>query len=262
MGTAEGGRRLCAACLRRLVADLRSLPRLFDACEQILGGGRSAQPPARTGTTAATGMPFNAAASEVRSALLATLGSWSGLVADERRLPRPRRSAADMADYLERHHDWLGRHPAAGELSEEVSRLVRRAGGVTDPEPQRRIPVGPCVGPGCAGELTAYVHPERPDDAAEIRCSADGGHRWAGEEWTRLGRLMAGRKATTAGAGGRQRVGWLTAADISRLWQLSTGSVYRIASEHGWRRNSRAGRTYYHGGDVATSMRQRRGGTT
>jgi hypothetical protein len=43
---------------------------------------------------------------------------------------------------------------------------------------------------------------------------------------------------------------WLGAADIARLWTTTTGTVYRLASEQGWRRLTRAGRTFYAESDV------------
>jgi hypothetical protein len=47
---------------------------------------------------------------------------------------------------------------------------------------------------------------------------------------------------------------WLAAADIARLWRRSTGTVYRLASEQGWRRITRTGRTYYAETDVHGSF--------
>ncbi|NLU68569.1 hypothetical protein [Streptomyces sp. HNM0574] len=256
-----------------MAAEIRELPRLYGACEQILGGGKGHEVPSSTPRGPATGMPFNNAASEVRSAILSTLGSWSALVAEERRMPRPRRTVRDLAAHLERHHDWLCRHPAAGELSEEVSRLARWAFRVADPDPQRRIPVGTCVEVGCRGAMAAFVRPDAPGSMAEIRCDADPDHRWAGDEWMRLGhRMLHNRQAppatsvaaavaevgTRAAAGrGEPRVAWLSAKDIAHLWRIAQGSVYRIAGEHAWRRRSRGGRTYYHGGDVSRSLQKR-----
>jgi hypothetical protein len=46
----------------------------------------------------------------------------------------------------------------------------------------------------------------------------------------------------------------VTAADIARLWGISTGSAYRHASQSKWRRYQRQGRTYYHGEDVMRTL--------
>lgn len=254
--TAAAGR-LCPVCRQRLGAELRELPRLYEACGRILGGGRAEERQTRVAARAvAAGLPFNTAACEVRSAVLSTLGCWSALVAEERGLSRPERTARTMATHLERHLSWLCGHPAAGELSEEVSRLARWAYRVADPDPQRRVPVGGCAEADCAGSLAAYVRPDSPGSMAEIRCDADPEHRWAGEEWTRLGRRMLQHRSDTATAG-KGPEAWLTAADISRLWQIPRGSVYRLASERSWRRVSRGGRTCYVAADVSETLRKR-----
>ncbi|NGO68929.1 hypothetical protein G5C65_11295 [Streptomyces sp. SB3404] len=65
------------------------------------------------------------------------------------------------------------------------------------------------------------------------------------------------RRHSPAPAAGEGPVTWLTAADISRLWHLPQGSVYRLASERRWRRRSRGGRTYYHGTDVTSALQRR-----
>jgi hypothetical protein len=51
---------------------------------------------------------------------------------------------------------------------------------------------------------------------------------------------------------------WLSAANISHLWSIPTGSVYRLASEQRWRRRSQARRTYYHETDVLHAFSQRK----
>ncbi|NDZ68021.1 helix-turn-helix domain-containing protein [Streptomyces cyaneofuscatus] len=50
----------------------------------------------------------------------------------------------------------------------------------------------------------------------------------------------------------------MTTADISTLWKIAPGSVYRMASEQGWRRRGHQGRTYYHEGDVLRTLDARR----
>lgn len=50
---------------------------------------------------------------------------------------------------------------------------------------------------------------------------------------------------------------WLSAMDISRLWAIPSGTVYRLANEQGWRRRSRARRTYYQEVDVQHTFDQR-----
>lgn len=237
----EAGRRLCTGCREGLSARLTGLPGLYRACEEALGGslGRRQE---RTSGGRPPGMPFNGAAAEARSAILGVLSAWCGLVAEERGVPGPRRAVDDLARFLDRHADWLSCHPAAEELTEEVRRLVGAARSVLRLESFRRVPVGVCAEPGCPGRLTALVRVDEPAVPMEITCGADQGHRWTGQEWLRLSRRLAG----PAGAADR----WLTAAQITQLWGIPSGSVYRLASEHRWRRRRDAGRTYYLETDV------------
>lgn len=252
--------RLCPPCLGRLVAALEELPGLYAECERVLGG---AGPARGTGERRATGgrpagIPLNGAAAEVRSAIVATLGSWSGLVADERDFPAPRRTPAQLAAFLLRSAEWLAAHPAVADATRELDRLVGAARRVAR-EPARSIPVGPCVEPGCTGRLAVTAGTRR------ILCDADPAHQWAGHEWTRLRRAMPGqrvpaqgRAAAPAGTAPEPVERWLTARDIADLWGAPTGTVYRLASEQRWRRRNRCGRTYYAESDVHGSFSRRR----
>ncbi|POX46534.1 hypothetical protein C3488_26230 [Streptomyces sp. Ru72] len=58
--------------------------------------------------------------------------------------------------------------------------------------------------------------------------------------------------------GARQAAQWLSAAEVARLRDVPPGTVYRLASEHRWRRDKRAGRTYYWAQDVEDSFRTTR----
>lgn len=268
---AEQGIRLCSGCGHRFVAELKALPGLYEECGTLLGGG-SDQPRERTSGGPLPGMPFNTASADMRSSIVGVLRSWVAMVLDDRfgggrhvaAIPAPG-TVAELAAFLVRHSDWLAAHDAAGEVSEEVARLVRRARRVIDPDPLRRVAIGACTKPGCRGGLTATVRPSLPRFPAEITCDADPAHRWMGHEWLQLSRLLAGRRGEAAvqESGDSQnslaeKVRWITAGDIATLWGIAPGSVYRHASEHQWRRRSQGGRTYYHDGDVRTTLEGRR----
>ncbi|MYT74284.1 MULTISPECIES: hypothetical protein [unclassified Streptomyces] len=246
---AVAGSRLCPNCRLRLTHDLRRLPRLHEECGQLLTGAD--RPRDRTsGGGSMPGLPFNTAAGEARSEITGTLRSWAALVAEERRVGAPQDTPARIADFLLTHSAWLHAHRAAGELSVEVARCVRRARRVIDPAPRRRVPVGDCVVPGCAGTLTAAVRPGGAGPAVEVGCDTEPAHRWSGQEWMRReGR--AGPKHT------EPAVRWMSARDIAALWGLAPGSVYRRASEERWRRRAVNGRTYYHEQDVHASSATR-----
>jgi hypothetical protein len=261
-GRTTPGYRLCAECHRGLVLGVRQLPGLYRDCERVLGAAAAKGLRERTSGGPLPGAPFNAAAAEARAAIMGVLGAWSGLVAQERRVTPPRRSIGTLSVFLLRHTDWLATHPAAAEATREVARLVSRAHRVAHPDPVRRIALGACVEPGCAGRLFATVRVGAPGTHPSVRCDADPLHSWAGHQWTHLRRLMpraepANRPAPAAPAAGAPPTApagpadrWLTAADISRLWHTPVGTVYRLASEQRWRRHHRSGRTYYSEADA------------
>jgi hypothetical protein len=253
-------RRLCADCTGRLARSLVALPGAYEECGGVLDGARTRRWEERTSSQAMPGMPLNTAAVEVRTAITRVLASWSGLVAEQRRTAAPRREVPALTRFLLRHLDWLSGHEAVGDLTEEVAGLMRAAARVVDAPPERTMPIGGCRAAGCGGTLVARS--VRDSGAPpELVCTATPGHRWALHEWLAED---AGQDAGPENADGdalRTAAAatslWLSATDIARLWQAPRGTVYRLASEKGWRRRSLAGRTLYHAGDARRSLAER-----
>ncbi|MFJ1583974.1 hypothetical protein ACIOC1_11745 [Streptomyces sp. NPDC088197] len=270
-GRPVGGNRLCAACHRRLTTGIGMLPELYRDCERVLGGAAAKGLRERTSGGPLPGMPFNPAAAETRAAILGVLGSWSGLIAQQRGLVPPERSVGTLSVFLLRHADWLAGHPAVAEATREVARLVSRARRVAHPEQIRRIALGDCVEPGCEGRLSAVVRVGATAAHPAVQCDAQAGHTWAGHQLTHLRRLMpaedtaqgtaadtsAGTSAGPAAVTPAVAERWLTAADISRLWSTPVGTVYRLASEQSWRRRHGSGRTYYSEADAHACFSRR-----
>jgi hypothetical protein len=114
--TSRTGSRLCAGCRDRLAERLRELPARYGALAP-------SRPP---------GVPPSAHAAEARSAVRGVLAAWAHVVVGGRTVARPARSVAGLAGFLHRHVDWLGAHPAAGEIADELGDLaarLSRAGG-------------------------------------------------------------------------------------------------------------------------------------
>ncbi|MET8676801.1 hypothetical protein ABZW18_04140 [Streptomyces sp. NPDC004647] len=193
---------------------------------------------------------FNGFAAEARTRIITTLGSWSGLVADQRAVCPPVRQVGALSNFLLTHLTWLAAHPAAGELTAEVARAAGFARRAADPSSVQRVAVGPCVMRGCDGALSATIRGGRAGDT-QVQCTAHPDHRWGEHEWAQLHRETR-RSSPPTGEH------WLAAPDIARLWNTPTGTVYRLASEQKWRRVSRAGRTYYAENDVAASLSRRK----
>ena len=258
----DGGR-LCRSCTDLLVSQAGRLPALFVECGRRLGAPGERRGERVSGGAVPTGMPFNTAAAEARSAIVGVLSSWSALIADGRRITGPRRDVGSMAAFLVGHADWLRGHEAAGDGSRELDQLTRQARRVVEPEERSRVRVGACVEPGCAGDLVALVRKgQRRSAHTEVRCSHVAGHRWSGHEWLQLGSRMARARERANTAAGlpapapRHAAAWLTATDIAELWGIPTGSVYRHASEQNWTRRRLAGRTYYGTSDVQATLNQ------
>ncbi len=237
------GLRLCPECARRLSAHLQSIPRLYEECARVLSG--SGQCRERTSGGGMPGLPFNATAADVRSAMLGILVSWSALVVEERRVTAPRRDIRSLAAFLSTHADWLAAHAAASEVSQEMAAVVRWARKVAFSEFPRQVRVGKCTEAGCPGDLVAMLRPQSRASSARIVCGADPGHAWTGDQWLQLNRRMY-RAPTSAAADER----WLSVADICALRDIAPGSVYRLASERRWRRRRLSGRTYYAATDI------------
>ncbi|MFB6889269.1 hypothetical protein ACFCX4_08145 [Kitasatospora sp. NPDC056327] len=258
-GRAVAGARLCPLCRRRLVDGLTRLPRLYHDCALLLVGAD--RPRDRVSGGALPGMPFNTAVAEVRSLILGMLRAWSGLVVGQRFCAAPRGTAAGTAEFLLRHAGWLAAHEAAGELSREVALAERRARRVIDPDRRSRVRVGACREADCAGTLTAEVPADRPRRAVEVACDADPAHRWSAQEWMWSGQAApTGRPAQSGAQSGQAAVQWLGVQDVALLWGIAAGSVYRYASQHGWRRRTDGGRVSYCAADVRRSLGARRGG--
>ncbi|MFD3961453.1 MULTISPECIES: hypothetical protein [Streptomyces] len=260
--TADDGTLLCPDCRGELLTDLRQLPTLYRACGHLLDGSRSMSGPReRTSGGGAPGLPFNTAASDARREILTLLGSWAGLVAEARQVPRPDRTVEALAAFLVRHWGWLASHSAAGDASHELSATARRAARAADPDRDRRpVVIGTCPEPGCTGRLQSLIHPHSAE-APAVRCRVDPAHHWTGEQLMTLRRRMAAAPTATHPApldAAPTRTAWLTASDITRLWGVPSGSVYRLASLRAWRRRSRNGRTYYHEADVVRALSERR----
>lgn len=247
------GTRLCRSCLDAMARILTGLPALHEECGRVLAGSGKPRMERSTGRTA-PGLPLNTAAVEAREAMMRVLASWSGLVVDERGTPVPRRDVRVLSAFLLRHADWLAKHAAVAELTEELERLVRFAGRVVEPPQVQRMVIGACVREGCGGTLSTYADPRRTgSDGTRIVCTAEPGHSWAMHEWVTLGRRVPSTEGAERGPAARRAL-WLRATDIAALWQVPRGTVYRLASEHAWRRGSRAGKTYYHAEDVERSL--------
>ncbi|MGD9483607.1 hypothetical protein WDH52_10145 [Streptomyces sp. TRM70308] len=263
---AVAGTSLCPSCRARLHEALVRLPALYRECGERhfrTPAPSWARPPGPSRRPVST---LHASAADVRHAALGVLASWAGLTAELTGARPPRRTAAELCGFLRDHLAVLVRHAAAGEFAAEAADVLARVEGVARPEEAGRVVVGPCVADGCGGRLTARP-PRRRRDPARVSCDADPAHSWSGPEWLSPGRREgtapaprraggepAARPAAPAPVPPTRGPRWLSPADVTALWGIPRGSVYRLASEHRWARRRSAGRTYYAAEDVRSAL--------
>jgi hypothetical protein len=192
-GRALDGGFVCTVCRDCLVNDLLNLPSLYSDCNRV-AGAEVVRTIRKIHRKSATTEAINPAAAEIRSAILTTLASWAGLVTGERRLTPPARDVPALTRFLYRHVEWLTRHPAAGDMVDEVRGLKRSARNIAYPDSVRRMVIGGCPDGDCDGELVALIRPHGDLHPSEIVCTISPDHSWPVTWWTRLARQMRGRQ--------------------------------------------------------------------
>ncbi|MBL3808341.1 helix-turn-helix domain-containing protein [Streptomyces sp. BRB081] len=263
-GRPVAGTRLCLGCRTRLAETLRRLPELYREC-----GERHFRTPApawaeRPTPRRHTASTLHATAADVRHRLLGVLASWAGMAVESTGARPPRRAVGDLCAFLHGQLGFLVRHPAAGEFATEVAEAHAGVLRVARPESAvARTVLGRCAAAGCGGRLTARPARDR-DDPARVECETDPAHSWSVWEW--LARTQptdavpdaALPDAALPDRGPRPAPAavprWLSQADVTALWGVSRGSVYRMASEQRWERRRLGGRTYYAADDVRRAL--------
>lgn len=240
--TAAPGLQLCDYHLLRIAADATRNADLYSELEAVLA--TSERPGERTSGTPSHGTELNIRAAVMRTEIRHVMVSWCKLVADERGIALPTDHIDAIGAYLALHRDWLAAHPAAGDCSDELASVGRRAFNVAYPSGARIFPVGPCPGSGCTATVRVVLRKVDALLPSELVCDADEPHSWPASRWRELGRTINHR--------------YLSTTEIAQRWSLPVGTVYRLASEQQWRRTEDGRRpTLYHASDVTATFAQR-----
>jgi hypothetical protein len=184
MVSSQQGRRIGRGLRDRVRRNLTELPELYQRCESLL----VRFPPAFTQRVAGggtAGLVLDERVTEARGGIVAVLASWSGLVADERDVGRPRRDAAELSAFLAVHLDWLLDHPAGPCFAEELLAAAAAAREVSGGGARPGIELGRCVEEGCDDAMIATWG---TSSELEVRCAA--GHSWRARQWLRLARQI------------------------------------------------------------------------
>lgn len=204
---AAPGYRLCWSCHGWLPKHLAELAGLADDLEQALSRSNVVNGEVVSGSSAQHPSELNTAAAAARWQIHHDMVSTVRLILEERGLTSaPPDSIEAMARWLSRHADWLSAHPSAGERANGAADWLSAARNAINPDPPKRVKIGPCVVKDCPGLLTATVRAQDSLLPSAITCSwweilaeegraqvvEDGGeeHRWTPSSWHALGRRM------------------------------------------------------------------------
>jgi hypothetical protein len=201
---------VCLGHYHRLARQVRQLGPL----DRVLAA-RAANPAAvRTGSKSAeTRIPLHEAAAITRREIRQVLASWTLMLCQEQRLHGPDfNSGRGLVSWLLAHHDDFCAHPAVDDYFTEIGDLHRRAMAICYPFGNRRVPVAPCE---CGGHLQVALRED--GGLVDAECDTCGAvlppYRW-------LRRI--------------DRDTWLTAVELSALWDIPLRTVQRWATDDDW----------------------------
>lgn len=194
---AQDGLRLCPLHTSRIATDALRCAELDGEIQLVLAA--TDRPGERTSGTANHGTELNPRAVDMRAELRHTLVAWTRLIHEQRGIHLPPDNLDAIAAYLATHHVWLAAHrELAGDCSDELSSLQRRAWNVAYPSGARVFPVGPC--PTCQATVRVVLRTTDSLLPSELVCdgSHDTGctcsqcppHKWGAHQWHALGRQM------------------------------------------------------------------------
>lgn len=201
---------VCHGHWSRLARQVRQLGPL----DRVLAA-RAANPTAsRTGSkNAEIRIPLHEAAAVTRTEIRQICASWVRMLCEEQRLHGPDfASGRGLISWLLAHHDDYCAHPAIDDYADEIGDLHRRAMSICYPFGRRRVPVAPCE---CGGHLQVTLRPDEGfTDATCDQC----GNVFPPARWLR--RI--------------DRDTWLTAVELSALWDVPLKTVERWARDAVW----------------------------
>lgn len=191
---AEKGLPVCRACHKRVHRELAELPGLYLRCESLLASFPQTFVPkvANGAGGTATGLVLDEAVVNARRDIVGLLASWSGLVADERKVGRPRRrDVTELSAFLAIHVDWLLAHQAGISFAQELVTVAATARAASRGGAALEIELGPCVEAGCEHVMIAKRAEGSKSSPVEVSCAA--GHVWRTHQWLRLAHQVRAR---------------------------------------------------------------------
>lgn len=196
------------APLHRLLGDIRAV-----ATAAPRNGSRSTE----------LGLPIHPAASDHRRAIRQHLAGWVVDTCQDRRLTHPAIDAVNgsqhemdaLVGWLLPWHGWILARPWADDYATDLTELHSAAWGIAYPSGRVRREFAPCP-QDCGGTLTAWLAPGDLLPAALV-CDT------CAEE------VPPARWLT-----GRDTASWLTAVELSEVWDVPLKTVERWARVADW----------------------------
>ncbi len=218
---AEDGGYVCYGCRTKTLRHLRQLAPLHRLLGEVVAVATAA--PRAGSRNAEAPIPLHDAAATHRRHIRQHLDGWAQIVAEQRGLHPPDLGydpdgAGDrLPAWLAPHHDWL-LYEDPGGYATDLGELHSRAWTLAYPSGKTRREFARCPDPACVGTLIAWL---APGDLlpAELTCDA-------------CGTPVPPAVWLT----GRQTATWLTAVELSVLWQIPVGTVQYWASVDKWPR--------------------------
>lgn len=162
---------LCGSCSRELLRQLLSVPWLTRQLTTTLARLDRVPASAGAGTNDGPPLPFRLTVTQAASTLRHTLTPWVREIAQQQRIPPPRRNipVRTLATWLARNIEHARRHHDAAQLADEISYAVEQVKKAID-RPPDLFYLGPCD--GCRTDLYCGCDARGWPTAAVITCRA------------------------------------------------------------------------------------------
>lgn len=185
---AASGFVLCAACIRQLERNLRTLPALHQECLHQMS-----PTPRRTNPTKVSGSRnrdhLNMSVLEARHNSLSILDSWAGTITEKLGMVPLGRSAVQSARLLTENIEWIAAQHLAVDFADEIDTITAELRRAVDPDPNGlHAIIRKCVVDSCTGTISAAPQTAGDSGRSSLKCSS--GHSWEMREWLTLRQLM------------------------------------------------------------------------
>lgn len=186
-GRPAEGYYLCRGCAEQLGTHLASIATLTTELDTNAARLARTSQPVPVATSGPAPLPFDPRAVEAMSVLHNTVTTWARILSEHTGHPVTGDTDTEMAQWLRARMPTIRIHPAAAEITDEISHAVTNGWQAVDRAPGK-IYIGPCGadldGGPCMRDLYARADPARPGRPdprqTTVRCPC--GAQWDAEQ--------------------------------------------------------------------------------